>query len=975
MKFLSNRIVISLIVIAVLAYVWEFEVRPQTGPLYAAAVNEYKAGNHERSLQLLNSAYDIDPNDASTLALLGWNYLKVNKPETAEPYFERAHRLSPDVDDITLGLAYTKLALEKDADAAQLLAELSQKQKGASYEDVNVARGTLNRTLGKNREAAEEFRIVLARDSENPVALKNLREIYDLPGDATQFQFEFPPLERPAQLTYHTRAAGDSFSLQGPGGMKPALLMGVNLTPSLPGRFPAEPGTDPKLYPQWLRQISDMGANAIRVYSLLPPGFYRALAEFNQAAPQRPLWLLQGVAFSDPPAEGDFFQPGYYEACQKEIHDTLDALHGQGSVAGGTLHPGGIYLSNVAPWVAGLVVGRYWDSHQVLENDRLHPERKSYRGTYLEVPNGTATEIFLAEMLDYTAKYEEDRYNWQHPVAFLSWPTLDPMRHPTESTLLEEIGIRRSLGEQIPTPPPPYDNDDEATVNPTHLRALDKLAAGYFAAYNVSPFYPDFMNYDPVYQRARDAEGPNPFYGYLLDLKANHRGLPLLVVEYGVPSSLGIGHFNPAGFNEGGLTEAQQGRLLARFTRNVVESGAAGGLVFEWLSQWYRRSWLVRDYETPFARNPLWTNFMDPAEYFGLVATDPQGQGPRAHRLTGEATEWGAAEPWHGEEKPGQVQPVGDAFDPARNLKALYVDADEGFLYLRLVVEKLDTNNDGQPDWRQVNYLIGIGTAPEQAGLTYLPFIAPVRFRPGMTYALQLAGPSASRLSIASTYNPFEVAQVEGLPAQTTLQPRLGWRATLSDTGSFEAQIIEPNRRRFGRDGRYFPPQRYERGLLRSGSLDPAASNYDSLATWNANLKTNTIDLRIPWNLLNITDPSSHQAVAGLQRDGTVETMDTVGLNVVVFSYQPREALLMRPIMEQGHPIADSLPGMESATAMSNEALRPYRWVGWNVPRYQLRLKASYEILRQALRSLPAAPSAAATPRPPATPRRSPGAR
>jgi hypothetical protein len=168
---------------------------------------------------------------------------------------------------------------------------------------------------------------------------------------------------------------------------------------------------------------------------------------------------------------------------------------------------------------------------------------------------------------------------------------------------------------------------------------------------------------------------------------------------------------------------------------------------------------------------------------------------------------------------------------------------------------------------------------------------------------------------------------------------------------------MEPNRRRFGRDGRYFPPQRYERGILRYGTLSPQAADYDSLAEWHANLQTNTIDVRIPWNLLNVTDPSSFRVFAGLQPDGTVITTETPGIVVAAFSYRPLEGARLRPVMEQGHPIADALPGMSGPATLPVANLKQYRWVGWNTPHHDLRVKASFAILRKAFQSLAGLPA------------------
>ena len=105
MRILANRIVISLFVIFLMTYFWEFWIKPQTSPIYTEAVAQYRNKNYDRSLQLLHSAYRIDPNDASTLTLMGWDYLKMGDAETAEGYFERGHKLAPQVTDLLLGYA------------------------------------------------------------------------------------------------------------------------------------------------------------------------------------------------------------------------------------------------------------------------------------------------------------------------------------------------------------------------------------------------------------------------------------------------------------------------------------------------------------------------------------------------------------------------------------------------------------------------------------------------------------------------------------------------------------------------------------------------------------------------------------------------------------------------------------------------------------------------------------------------------
>lgn len=133
MALVKNRIGLSLLLILLAAYLWEFYAKPVSGPIYTAAVNEYKNHDYQKSLQLLLRAYEIDPNDTGILTLMGWDYLKLGKPELAHEKFSRAHRLAPRAPDTILGYATTEIELERCENAARLL-DLLREQKVDSAE-------------------------------------------------------------------------------------------------------------------------------------------------------------------------------------------------------------------------------------------------------------------------------------------------------------------------------------------------------------------------------------------------------------------------------------------------------------------------------------------------------------------------------------------------------------------------------------------------------------------------------------------------------------------------------------------------------------------------------------------------------------------------------------------------------------------------------------------------------------------------
>jgi hypothetical protein len=134
--------------------------------------------------------------------------------------------------------------------------------------------------------------------------------------------------------------------------------------------------------------------------------------------------------------------------------------------------------------------------------------------------------------------YEVDTYNTLRPIAYTNWPTLDPLDHPTEATTHEEAYWRKRSGRRSTAKKLEYEND-AVGLDPNLVRATAMNSAGWFASYHAYPYYPDFMNLDPGYRRARSSEGPSNYFGYLQALIAHHESMPTLIAEYGVPSSRG----------------------------------------------------------------------------------------------------------------------------------------------------------------------------------------------------------------------------------------------------------------------------------------------------------------------------------------------------------------------------------------------------------------------------------------------------
>jgi len=383
-----------------------------------------------------------------------------------------------------------------------------------------------------------------------------------------------PPRKRPATLSLPARTAGEGFEVRDAAGhWAPFYIQGVNFGVALPGRFPSEFPTDSAVYAGWFETISAMHANTLRLYTILPPSFYRALRGWNLTHPGQPLWLVHGVWTELPPGHR-FDDPAWMGAFRGEMRNVVDLVHGSADLPPRPGHAAGRYDADVSRWTLAYIIGREWEPYAVAAYDSAHPGLRAYRGRYLSAAGAPAMDAWMAEQCDSMLSYEAEQWNALRPIAYTNWPTLDPLAHPTESGGAEERRWRARAGRPVAGDRLEYENDaiglDANLIHPTAANP-----AGWFASYHAYPYYPDFLLYDPDYARSSSSEGASDYFGYLSALHRHHAGIPFVISEYGVPSSRGNAHLQPQGWSHGGHDETAMAAIDARLTREIRESGAA----------------------------------------------------------------------------------------------------------------------------------------------------------------------------------------------------------------------------------------------------------------------------------------------------------------------------------------------------------------------------------------------------------------
>ncbi len=697
------------------------------------------------------------------------------------------------------------------------------------------------------------------------------------------------------------------------------LLKGVNMGIAKPGHFPGEAAITQAEYARWFRHIGDMHANVVRIYTLHPPAFYEALAEYNADA-SHPLYVLHGIWMNEDKLleSGDVFAEVNALEFAEETRRIIDVIHGQADLPARPGHASGAYTANVAPYVLGWIIGVEWDPGVVASTNAKHADKPDYEGTYFRTKEAAPFEAWLAQTMDEMVRYEAETYAWQRPISFTNWLTTDLLQHPAE----------------------PDAQEDAVTVDPNVIWPTPSLLAGYFASYHVYPYYPDFMNYETKYTEYVDHRGQkNNYAGYLRELKEAHR-MPIVVAEFGVPASRGMTHRNVNGWNQGFLSEGEQGAIVGRMFEDIYQEGMAGGLVFAWQDEWFKRTWNNMDYDNP-DRRPFWSNVQTSEQMFGLLSFDPGAEGLIV-QVDGKAEDWEKAgirplivNEAHDDSAQRHYQ---DDYDEQRQIDRLYMASDERYVYFRL-----DFGKSGKPlDWARTNATILLDTVPDQ-GQTTVPGGGPVS-EAGFEFAIDLKGPDASRIWVDSYYDLHELQYGRMLE----MIPQAPY-ADKNDNGVFHRQMLTLNKEltipnRQG-DDRVIPFESYETGALRFGDGDPNSPHYDSLADAAVNAEEAIVELRIPWQLLHIKDPSMHEAIGDIRLNGLETSVQSQGFRVAVVTSmpEPNADIAQQP---GGSAIADTFPPARGDKL--READMPlYLWEGWEYPETHERLKRSYDKLKE----------------------------
>jgi hypothetical protein len=641
----------------------------------------------------------------------------------------------------------------------------------------------------------------------------------------------------------------------------PLFIKGMNIGVGLPGTQPGELAPTEDDYDRWLAMMSEMGINSIRIYTLHYPRFYKRLHYYNVTHPDKPMYVFHGIWLDedDPTKNLRNMQSAYDD----NIAETIDCIHGKNYVFERLGRASGEFDTDISPWVIGWLVGREVFPDEVQTTNQIPERRSSYRGRYVSLPQGTETEVWWAERIDKIAAYEASHYNVYRPISVSSWPTLDPIKHPTEGSGASEDS------EQL----------DLANLDTT------KFPPGYFASYHAYPYYPDWMNEDPRYVVASDQWGKNSYFGYLQALRDHYYPQPLIVAEVGVPSSWGNAHYATSGMSHGGQDEVKQGNDDVRLYHNAYDAKTGGAILFAWVDEWWKRTWIVDELALPRERYKLWHNVTSPEQNFGLLgfALDP---------------------------------PNFDMFPPttsAGRVSEIRASADAEYFHLKLTLTS--PLADGE------SMTIGYDTYGDDVGETILP--NGVKTTQRSEFALTVTHQEAD-LMVTEAYDQFGVwhdtqSAWHNNP-NGSLPAGRPYKSIPSDGGKWNLVRWKNNGEHGSDDGVYrFPETVQDIGKMRVRTAAEQETGQSAIV-----FDGSVITVRVPWTLVQVTDPSDLRVL-----DDNPKTRD-------------RET-----VITEGFRLAVSLGGELVETPR-------LKWQRWDTcPKYTERRKLAYQIFADGLRGVP----------------------
>ncbi len=594
-------------------------------------------------------------------------------------------------------------------------------------------------------------------------------------------------------------------------------IKGVDMGVGIPGKFATDYAIDKETYLKWFEEIYDMGANTIRVYTILSDDFYKAFYEYNKNN-ETPLYLIQGIWVDDyvQNSHVDAYGNDYIKQLIKDCKTVVNLLHGNTKLSLGNGAGNGNYAYDISKWVIGYIIGVEWEDVTVAYTDNEYKGMDSYSGKYMySTPNASPFETMLAKVGDSMISYESKRYKEQRLIAFSNWPTTDPFDYPEN---VSDLFMKC------------------AKVDVEHIKTTDEFISGQFASYHVYPYYPDYLSYvdDPTTldginskKDLYDEKGRLNTYRAYLKMLTSHHTMPVVISEFGVSAGRGMAQKDKnTNRNQGNTSESEQGKAIVDCYNDIIASGCAGCAVFSWQDEWFKRTWNTM-YAVNLKRTPYWSDYQTNEQYFGLLSFDP-GKETSVCYVDGRDDEWTNE----------------DIVSTNNNMK-VSMKYDEKFVYFKVDKKGFDINKD--------KIYIPIDTTQKSGSKACKNF--GLKFDRNADFIICINGKNNSRVMVQERYESLRstyLQETNGKNAYSNI-PSVSSSVFKNINMILQTQNVVSN----GKNNDKYISESFETGHLTYGDANPSDNNFNSLADFCDG--DGFVEIKLPWQLLNFSDPSKMQ--------------------------------------------------------------------------------------------------------------------
>jgi len=276
------------------------------------------------------------------------------------------------------------------------------------------------------------------------------------------------------------------------------------------------------------------------------------------------------------------------------------------------------------------------------------------------------------------------------------------------------------------------------------------------------------------------------------------------------------------GRNQGHMSEQEQGQALVECYQDIMDAGCAGSCLFTWQDEWFKRTWNTM-HAVDLDKTAYWSDCQTNEQFFGLLAFDPGGAESVCY-VDGDPSEWTEA-------------------DRAVSCQGmdLSIKYDEKFIYFLIRADGLAPEQD--------TLYIPLDITPK-TGSTFCKNYG-VTFERACDFLVLLQGRENSRVQVQERYeclrstyasdyfmgDPYISPPAPDSPVFTDICLPLIQQDFLRDPD--EAQSTG---------------SKFDTGALLHGNANPDAEDFNSLADFM--FGGDCVELRLPWQLLNFSNPS-----------------------------------------------------------------------------------------------------------------------